>query len=105
MGDAFVVADGDEVVAFAYARVRQAARVRTIARLVVRPGADPMRPTLAAVRRAARGSTLDVGVPGPSPVLSILLRAGFRIEDRDTFMASDTGLVDPLRLVPDGGLL
>ena len=104
-GDAFAIADGGEVVAFAYARVRQPAPVRTIVRLVVRPDAEPVGPILAAIRRAARGGLVDVGVPGPSPVLPILLRAGFRIDERDTFMASDAGLVDPARLVPDGGLL
>lgn len=104
-GDTFVVADGGEVVAFAYARVRQPAPVRTVARLVVRPDAEPVRPILAAVRRAARGGLVHVGLPGPNPVLPILLRAGFRIDERDTFMASDAGLVDPARLVPDGGLL
>jgi len=104
-GDAFVVADRGEPVAFAYCRVRQPAPVRTIARLLVRPGAEPVGPILAAIRRAARGGLVHVGIPGPSRVLPILLGAGFRIEERDTFMASEAGLVDPARLVPDSGLL
>ncbi len=44
-------------------------------------------------------------VAGPSPVLPVLLAAGFRITDRDEFMASDPGLVDPARLVPNPGML
>lgn len=103
--DAFLVVEGGDVAAFAYARVRQTAPVRTIARLVVRPGAEPVRPILSALRRAARGELVDVSLPGPNPVLPILLRAGFRIEERDTFMATDPGLVDPARVLPDGGLL
>jgi hypothetical protein len=38
-------------------------------------------------------------------VLRPLLEAGFRIDDRDTFMASEPDLLDPARLLPSGGML
>jgi hypothetical protein len=50
------------------------------------------------------GATLRPGVradvTGPHPALRALLEAGVRIVDRDTFMASRPGLVDPERLLP-----
>ena len=103
--DAFVVAERGEVAAFAYGRARQASPVRLIDRLLVRPGADPVAPTVAALRRAARGGSVQVFLQGPSPVLRTLLDAGFMVEERDQFMASESGLVDPARLVPNPGML
>jgi hypothetical protein len=38
-------------------------------------------------------------------VLRTLLDAGFMVEERDQFMASESGLVDPARLVPNPGML
>jgi hypothetical protein len=35
----------------------------------------------------------------------VLLDRRFRIGDRDTYMASSPGLVDPARLVPNPGML
>ena len=44
--------------------------------------------------------------PGATnPVLPVLLGAGFRIVDRDQFMASDPGLIDPARLLPNPGMM
>ena len=104
--DGFVVVDDrDSPLAIAYARARQTGSARTLGRLVVRPGAEPVPPTLAAVKRAARGGHVLVAVPGPNPIISYLLDAGFRIEDHDTFMASDPGLVDPGRILPNSGML
>ena len=52
--------------------------------------------TLAALRRAAGdGQGLAVASRARSPALRPLLEAGFRIDDRDTFMASEPDLVDP----------
>ena len=44
-------------------------------------------------------------VMGPSPVLRALLDLGFQVTDRDQYMASEPGLVDPARLVPNPGML
>jgi GNAT superfamily N-acetyltransferase len=103
--DAFLVADRGEVVALAYARARQASPVRVIDRLLVRPGAEPIVPTLAALRRAGRGEAVMTVVEGPSPVLPALLEVGFQVTDHDQYMASEPGLIDPARLVPNGGML
>jgi hypothetical protein len=73
--------------------------------MVVRPGADPVVPVLAALRRGARGGSVAVFLPGPSPVLRVLLDLGFLVQDRDQYLASEPGLVDPARLVPNPGML
>jgi GNAT superfamily N-acetyltransferase len=103
--DSFVVADRGEPVAIAHARARQASPVRAMDRLVVRPGADPVGPTLAAFRRAGRGGSVMAAVQGPSPVVRALLDVGFLVTDRDQYMASEAGLVDPARLIPNPGML
>ncbi len=103
--DAFVVLERGDPVAFAYARARQMGPTRAIGRLVVRPGVDPVVPTLAAIRRGARGGGIRAFIPGPSPVVPALLAARFRITGRDQFMASSAALVDPARLCPDPGML
>jgi GNAT superfamily N-acetyltransferase len=103
--DPFVVVDGGDIVAAGYGRARQKNPARFLDRLVIRPGRDPIGPTCAALRRAARGGSVDACIPGPSPVLRPLLEAGFRIDDRDTFMASEPDLFDPARLLPSGGML
>ena len=101
----FAVLEGGQPIAFGYARARQASPARTIDRMVVRPGSDPIAPVLAAIRLGARRSAIVVCILGPNPVLPILLQARFRIIDRDQFMASDPALVDPLRLLPNPGML
>lgn len=104
--EAFVVLDDvGEPVAFAYSRARQVGSARAIDRLLVRPDADPVRPTLAAIRHGGRGGAVVAFIAGPSPVLPALLARGFRITGRDQFMASDASLVDPARLVPNPGML
>lgn len=103
--DSFVVAERGEAVAICHARARQASPARVIDRLLVRPGADPVPPTLAALRRTGRGATVRALLQGPSPVLRVLLGAGFLVVDRDQFMASEPDLVDPARLVPNPGML
>jgi GNAT superfamily N-acetyltransferase len=103
--DSFVVAADGEPVAIVHARARQAVPVRIVDRLLVRPGADPVAPTLAALRRAARGGSIQAFLQGPSPVLRVLLDLGFVVRDRDQFMASAPGLVDPARLIANPGML
>jgi GNAT superfamily N-acetyltransferase len=78
---------------------------RWIDRARVAPGEHPVLPLLAALRQAAEGGHL-VGacVPGPSPLLPVLLQAGFRIRDRDTFMASEPGVIDPGSELPSNSI-
>jgi GNAT superfamily N-acetyltransferase len=102
--DPFVVVDAGEVVACGYARARQASAVRVLDRLVIHPDADPVAATFAALRRAARGGPVFICLQGPSPVLRPLLEAGFRIADRDTYLASRPDLIDPARLIPNPGM-
>jgi GNAT superfamily N-acetyltransferase len=106
-GDLFTVRDGSRIVALGTARVRQASPVRVLDRLVVDPdpSVDPIPVMLAAIARAGRGGVVLVTVQGPNPLLRTLLDLGFRIADRDQFMASEPELVDPLRLMPNPGML
>ena len=105
--DTFVVLDGEVVVGIANARARQASPVRVLNRLVVHPdaGVDPVPVTLAALARAGRDGIVLAAVQGPSPVVRPLLDLGFRIADRDQFMASEPDIVDPARLIPNPGML
>ena len=103
--DAFVIRDGDAVMAFGYARTRQAVRIRILDRLLIHPDAEPVGTALAALARAGRGGPVTVCMPGPHPALRALLDAGFRVVDRDQFMASGPAIVDPTRLFPHSGML
>lgn len=72
------------------------------------PDADGPAVLLALLRAALDGQGVDVAgacVPGPSPLARTLLDAGFRIADRDTFLASDPALIDPLRSIVNTGVL
>jgi GNAT superfamily N-acetyltransferase len=103
--DAFVVRQDGAIAGFGYARSRQAAPIRVLDRLLIHPDADPVATTIAAMRRSARTGAVLVCLGGPHPALPPLLEAGFRIVDRDQFLASDPDLVDPIRLVPNPGML
>jgi len=103
--DAFVVREAGAPVAFGYARTRQALPMRVVDRLVIHPDGEPVGSTLAALARAGRGGPVHLTLFGPHPVLRPLLDAGFRVVDRDVFLSSDPAIVDPARLIPNGGML
>jgi GNAT superfamily N-acetyltransferase len=61
---------------------------------------------LAMLHGGLAGSEVGGGcVPGPSPLVPVLLEAGFRIVDRDTFLSSDRTVVDPGREIVNTGFL
>jgi GNAT superfamily N-acetyltransferase len=101
----FLVVDRDGPVALAIGRARQVSDVRVIDRMRVRPGADPVPPVIAALRRTDHGTRVIASLLGPSPVLPALLDLGFLVTDRDQYMSSDVGLVDPARFLPNPGML
>ena len=104
--DAFVVDDDDgQAVAFAYARAKQASSARALDRLLVRPGADPVAPIIAGLVRGGGGHDIQACIPGPNPILRILLDHGFRIVDQDQYLASHPDIVDPAHVLPNPGLL
>jgi GNAT superfamily N-acetyltransferase len=71
----------------------------------IAPDADPVEAVLdATARLGTPGLPLRLSLPGPSPALPRLLERGFRIDDADTFCATDSGLVDPTRVVIDPSL-
>jgi len=68
--------------------------------------AEPLPALLAAFRHgAARGDIGGGCVPGPSPLVAALVEAGFRIVDRDAFMATDPAVVDAEREIVNTGIL
>jgi GNAT superfamily N-acetyltransferase len=105
--DPFLIRDANGPIAVGYGRDRQVGpSVRAVDRLVIRPGADPIGPVLAAtVRSMAKGETIDITVPGPNPALRAMLDLGFRIDDRDIYCAGPTDAVDPEHRLVNGGLL
>jgi GNAT superfamily N-acetyltransferase len=103
--DPFVVLDAGEIIAAGYGRARQIGPERALDRLLVRADHEPIGPIFAAVRRVARDGTVLACLPGPNPAVRPLLEAGFRIQDRDTYMASEPDLVDPARFIPNPGML
>jgi hypothetical protein len=75
-------------------------------------GYDRGMPTVRACghRGLARAAASDGGpvrgvVPGPHPVVGPMLESEIRILDRDTFCATDPGLLDPVRILPNPGFL
>ena len=101
----FLVLRHGSPVALVHARQRRRGVGRYIERAVVAPGEDPVGPLLAAFRIASEGGPIAGCVPGPNPVLQQLLDHGFRIVDRDTYLASPDVALDATRLMPHPGLL
>ena len=101
----FVVVAARQPVAIAHARVRRTGRDRWINRLVLAADVDPLPVVVAAYHHAAEGGRIGSCLPGPSPALRELLAAGCRVIERDTFMASEPSLFDPVRRISDGGIL
>ena len=101
----FIVRRGGTLIAAGIGRRRFNGLGRWIDRARVAPGEEPVAPLIAMLKIAADGGDL-VGacVPGPSPLLPLLLATGFRIRDRDTYMASEPGLLDPARELVNTGI-
>jgi GNAT superfamily N-acetyltransferase len=103
--DPFVITDQAGSVAFAYARARQAVETRVIDRMLIRPDVDPVPAILLAIRRTGRGGPVECVIPGPNPVLRVLLDNGFRVTGHDQHVASAPDLVDPVHRLPNPGML
>lgn len=98
----FIVRRAGAIVAIVQARRRTRGEGHWIDRLRVAPAADPIASGLVGLRLAAEaGQEIGACVPGPHPVLGVLIGSGFRIMDRDAFMASEPDLVDPIRTFVD----
>jgi GNAT superfamily N-acetyltransferase len=102
----FVVRHDGEPVAAGVGRTRVRGTGRWIHGAVAAPDADGPAALLTAMAYGLAGSPEGGAcVPGPSPLVRQLLDAGYRIVDRDTFMATEPTLVDPLRELVDTGIL
>ena len=51
-----------------------------------------------------KGGQAAVCLPGPHPAVRALLAAGWRVAEFDLYMASEPGLLDPIRAVPSPAL-
>lgn len=100
-GCAFALSERGKPAALGVAVDGRSPGVRRLVRLVAARTADPVAVVLAALRAAAQAGLVRLTIPGPHPALPVLLRAGFRLVDRDTFMASAPDLVDARRSLPD----
>jgi hypothetical protein len=102
----FVVRDAGAVAAVGWARrERKRSDGRWLDHASISPDADPVRTALAVLRAAADGERLTAALPGPHPVLAVVLELGGRIAGRDQFCATDPGLLDPVRVLPNPGFL
>jgi GNAT superfamily N-acetyltransferase len=95
----------DRPAGFVIVRERWRGPGRAVDRVVPTADADPVEVVLAAIGSQTDGRPIQATLPGPHPALRPLLEAGFRVVDKDTFMASEPGLVDPTRQVVDPTLL
>jgi GNAT superfamily N-acetyltransferase len=102
----FLVHDGGAIAAVGWARrERKRSDGRWLDHASLAPDADPTRAALGVLQAAAGGERLTVALPGPHPVVGLLLERGARIAGRDQFCASDPDLIDPERLLPNPGFL
>ena len=102
----WLIREGGEPAAIAWSRRRRDGSGRALVHATIAPSAGPLAVTLAALRAAAAGSaSLSCTIPGPHPAVPWLLDHGARIVDRDTYCATDAGLLDPERILPDPGFL
>lgn len=97
----FAVLDGD--VPIAVGCTVQHRSVHTLGRLVS-ADSSVMREVLAAAGHWC-GDDLLLSAPGVSPVVPMLVDAGWRVVEHDLYCASAPGLVDADRLLPHPGLL
>ncbi|HEY5351897.1 MAG TPA: GNAT family N-acetyltransferase [Streptosporangiaceae bacterium] len=65
------------------------------------PAEDAVLAVLASLK--VPGGRARVCLPGPHPGVRRLFAAGWHLEDSDQFMATDPGLLDPRRAVPNPG--
>jgi GNAT superfamily N-acetyltransferase len=101
-----IVRRGGRPVAAGYARSLLRGGGRWINLLFVAPDAEPLAPTLAALRWSADAEGRIGGcLLGPHPAVPALIAAGFRVIDRDTYQASDPDLIDPHRRIVNTGFL
>jgi len=105
-GQALVARHDGTIVGVGFVRDRLSGPGRWLDHAVVAPGADGATVLLAIARAGWDGAELaGASVPGPSGLVPVLLRAGFTIRDRDTFLASDPSVVDAAREVVNTGFL
>jgi GNAT superfamily N-acetyltransferase len=73
--------------------------------LALAPSADPADAVLALLAALqSEDGQAAVCLPGPHPAVRALLAAGWRVAEFDLYMASEPGLLDPIRAVPSPAL-
>ena len=107
-GRPIVVRQAGRIVGVGVGRDRFTGPGRWVHEAMAAPDADGPSVLLALMHATLAGEGVSVAgacVAGPSPLARTLLEAGFRIADRDTFLASDPTLIDPLRSIVNTGVL
>ncbi len=102
-GTGVIVRTGSWVAAVGVARDRRTGPGRWLDRLAIAAGADPLTVIPVVLRAVAPEDFVGASIQGPNPCVALLLRAGFRILDRDTFCSTEPPLLDPMHDVPDPG--
>ena len=73
--------------------------------LALAPSAEPADAVLALLAELQpEDGQAAVCLPGPHPAVRALLAAGWRVAEFDLYMASEPGLLDPIRAVPSPAL-
>jgi hypothetical protein len=102
----FVVTLRGDPVATGLSRRRMNGKDHWLDHAAAAPGANAVPALMTALRLGGADATLTgAAVPGPSPLLRALLEAGWKIDDRDVFLASDPSVVDPQREIMNTGFL
>jgi hypothetical protein len=100
-GTGVIVRMGSWVAAVGVARDRRTGPGRWLDRLAIAGAGDPSAVIPAVLRAVAPEGLVGASLQGPNPCVALLLRAGFRILERDTFCSTEPPLLDPVRDVPD----
>lgn len=103
--DGFLVWDAGAVAAVGWARRHRTSAGRWLDHATFAPDADRTRVAHLVLEAAADGQVLSAAIPGPHPITPWWLERGGRIIDRDTFCATEPGLIQPERLFPNPGFL
>lgn len=103
--EGFLVWDAGAVAAIGWARRHRTGPGRWLEHATFAPGVDVARIAHLVLEAAADGQALSAPIPGPHPIVPWWLERGGRIIDRDTFCATEPGLIQPERLFPNPGFL
>lgn len=107
----WLVREGGAIAGVGWSTAGRTRPVRVLQHLTIAPHADSIGVTMAFIEAVAGdvavgdAEALILTIPGPHPAVPGLLDRGARIVDSDEFCATDPGLLDPERILPNPGFL